>query len=329
MLLSFFLPGSRNRMGHALIGIFSQVVSVMSDPFEAVASVLPYELRRSALSLTAEQQRMAEEIRLRVGYPVRVVIGAGEITPSSKATVMPDDLQTVLEMACEHSVHAALERMRSGFITVRGGHRIGICGEVIAEQGKIIGFRRPSSLNLRIAREVKGASAGLAEFLIEEDRLTSTLIIGLPGAGKTTLLRDLIRSISMGDGVPPHRVGVVDERGELAAVWNGAPQMELGPQSDVLDGVPKAEGMLFLLRGMNPQVLAVDEITNPEDIPAILQVSGCGTAVLATIHGKNWREVLMRPAYQKLMEQRIFRKAVMVNRTGTGERKWKVEEITC
>lgn len=299
------------------------------DPFDQIVRFLPSGLQTSVNQIEERGKRCAEEVRLRVGYPVSVVMGGMEYCPNSACVVSGEDLQTVLELASEHSVHTAMERMRAGYITVRGGHRIGICGEVIRDHGKIVGYRRPSSLNLRIAREVKDCAKGLAARLLVEDRLPNTLIIAPPGAGKTTLLRDLMRRISSGEETPSRRVGIVDERGELASLWNGCPQMDLGPRTDVLDGVSKAEGMLLMLRGMNPQVLAVDEITHPDDRNAIALAAGCGVSVFATIHGRDQSDLRLRPVCRELMQMNIFRAAVLVECGQDGKRSWRVEEIKC
>lgn len=299
------------------------------DPFDQVKSFLPIRLQNVLCNLEKEKRAKAEEIRLRVGQPLRIVVDANEYCPDSEFSVRPDDLYTALEMASEHSVHTALEQIRGGFVTVRGGHRIGICGEAITESGRVMGFRRPSSLNIRIAREIKGAANQIVEQITDGDRLKNTLIIAPPGAGKTTVLRDLIRRLSSGDRIKSQRVGVIDERGELAALWNGVPQMDLGAQTDVLDGVPKAEGILFLLRGMSPQIIAVDEITHPDDIYAITLAAGGGASILATIHGDNQQNLLMRPVCRELLKQKIFQCAVLLGSESNGNRRWKVEEMLC
>lgn len=298
-----------------------------AEPLEQIGGFLPRRLRDALMGVPGVVRPRVEEIRLRVGRPMYLTLDGGEFCPRPAVIPTTEDLHTVLELASDHSVHAALERMRGGFITVNGGHRIGICGETIAENGKILGFRRPSSLNIRVAREVKTAAEGLLPCLLKEDRLPNTLIAAPPGAGKTTLLRDLIRRLSCGEGIRGQRVGVVDERGEIGAVWAGMPQMDLGPRTDILDGTPKAEGLLLMLRGMNPQILAVDEITHPDDIRAITLAAGCGVSVLATIHGKSRTELLTRPLCRELLEQNMFRQIVTVERGKNGERFWKVEEI--
>lgn len=298
-------------------------------PFNKVAALLPFDLRKPVLSLPDELQEQAEELRLRTGFPAAVVGPEGENEIPSSPVVEEGHLSTVLEVASQSSVHTVLERVRNGFVTVQGGHRIGLCGSAVVEGGTLINFRRLSSLDLRIAREVKGLAREIGPRLFEQGELSSTLIVAPPGAGKTTLLRDLIRCLSDGDGVPPRRVGVADERGEVGALWEGCPQMDLGRRTDILDGVPKGKALLFLLRGMNPQVLAADEITHPQDVEAMCQAAGCGVTLLATAHGSDIKGLALRPVYQELLSQGIFRKVVLICRNPRGEREMRVEELPC
>ncbi len=155
-----------------------------------------------------------------------------------------------------------------------------------------------------------GVARPLLPQLAEGGELSNTLILSPPGLGKTTLLRDLIRCVSLGEGVRPRRVGVADERGELGA---GALRRHLGPRTDVLENCPKAAALLMLLRGMAPQVLAVDEITAPEDLRAIQEAAGCGVTLLATAHGGSWEELRLRPLYRELLDQGIFRTFVVLS----------------
>lgn len=296
-------------------------------PFEMVAALLPLELREKVLSLPAQEQNCAEELRLRVGTPVQMVMQGREDCFLQTRAIQMEDLYSVLEQASHHSVHTVLERMCSGFITVRGGHRIGLCGLAITEDGKSKGFRQLSSLNLRIAKEIKGGAERIISELVEDGMLLNTLIVAPPGAGKTTLLRDLIRCVSEGCSLSSRRVGVVDERGELGALWQGMTQMDLGKRTDVLEGLPKADALLMLLRGMNPQVIAVDEITEPADTKTILQAAGCGVTLLATAHGTDVEEMKLRPVYRELFQWNIFRRAVMIQIMENGKRKIRVEEI--
>lgn len=297
-------------------------------PFDQAAALLPHELRQLTMALPRAERIVAEELRLRVGQPVLVTLPEGEAALPRSPVLSEGHLRAVLEFATQASAHTALERVRRGFVTVRGGHRLGLCGTAAVQDGKIHNLRRLSSINLRIAREIKGIGEQPLRWLRREGGLPSVLILAPPGAGKTTLLRDIIRGLSDGAAGPPLRVGVADERGELGALLDGAPQMELGAHTDVMDGCGKAEGLLMLLRGMNPQVLAMDEITAPEDIDALELAAGCGVALLATAHGKTVRDLERRPLYRKLLEGRIFQAALLIEREG-GRRAFRLERLPC
>ena len=237
-----------------------------------------------------------------------------------------DDLRQVVENATQASAHTALDRVRQGFVTLRGGHRVGLCGSVVKREGQIVTLRDISSLSVRVARSVPGQARGLLPQLMEQGVFLSTLILAPPGAGKTTLLRDLVRSLSDGAAGTPLRVGVADERGEIAALWQGEPQLYVGRHTDVMDGCSKAEGLSILIRGMNPQAMAVDEITDPADVRAITEAAGCGVALMATAHGAGREDLTRRPVYRALLENGIFRRLVVIERQG-GRRAVRVEVL--
>lgn len=208
-------------------------------PFDQAAGLLPFGLRQLALSMPQTERIVAEELRLRAGRPLSVTLPEGESVLPGSPIISPDDLRTVLEIATQASAHVALERVRHGFVTVRGGHRMGLCGTAVVKDGAIHNLRELSSLNIRIARQVTGVGDKLLLQLRDGGALPSVLVLAPPGAGKTTLLRDMIRGLSTGVGGLPLRVGVADERGELGAVYDGVPQLDLGPHTDVMDGAPK------------------------------------------------------------------------------------------
>lgn len=293
--------------------------------FEQAASVLPLELRQEALDLPAVSKLRVEELRLRTGWPVSAVFPEGELSLSGPK-VRPEHLEQLLELASRASVHAVLEQLNQGFVTIQGGHRVGLCGTVAQEGGQTRALRNLSSASVRIARQFPGIAAEVAGQLFEDKRLQNTLLLAPPGAGKTSLLRDLIRVISEGEGVPPLRVGVVDQRGELGAAWQGVPQLDLGRRTDLLDGCPKALGLMMLLRAMNPQVLAVDEVTAPEDVEALLSTGGCGVALLATLHGRNREDLKRRALYRDLVGAGLFRRLITIEGQGD-QRKYRVEVL--
>ncbi len=195
------------------------------------------------------------------------------------------------DIAAEFSRYASIETLRQGFLPVRGwlpGGTLRLrCGE-----GR--GGHQSETDLLRCDPHFQGAEghrAGRGPRLFRDGRFVSTLLLSPPGGGKTTLLRDLVRQLSQGEGVPPQRITLIDEREEIAVMYRGQPQMDVGPRTDVLSGCPKALAIPMALRAMNPQIIAVDEITVREDLRAISQAAGCGVALLATIHAANVEEL--------------------------------------
>ena len=295
------------------------------NAFQQAAEVLPPRLRRLVMELPQEEQQCGEELRLRVGFPLSVVFPEGERSLDG-AAIEPGDVELLLERASGASVHSVLEQLREGFITLEGGHRVGFCGTTVVEQGKITFLRDLSSASIRVARQIPGLAQNLAPKLFGAGALQSTLILAPPGAGKTSLLRDLIRTLSDGDCVPAHRVGVVDPRGELGAAVGGKMQLDLGCHTDLLNACPKAQGLLLLLRAMNPQVLAVDEVTAPEDVQAICDAAGCGVVLLATVHGRDREDLKRRQLYRQLLELGVFRRLVTIEGRGA-QRRYFVEVL--
>jgi stage III sporulation protein AA len=293
--------------------------------FDQAAGCLPRSLRLAALGMDEPTRRRCEELHFRVGRKFCWSDAEGEYpVPQGPEQVRETDLRLVVELATGSSFHSALEGIRSGYIPLPGGHRLGLCGTVTTEEGEVKNFLHLSSLNLRIAREKPEAGAGLLPQLCAGGRLESTLILSPPGHGKTTLLRDLVRRLS--DGTSSLRVGLVDQRGEVAALRQGVPQLDVGRHTDVMEGCPKGVGLMLLLRGMNPQVLALDEITQPEDVEGLLQGAGCGVSLLATAHGRDREDLARRPLYAPLLRGGIFTHLLRIDLV-EGKRVYTLEDF--
>lgn len=295
--------------------------------YQAAAQMLPSRLRKAAMSLSMEDQLAAEEIRLRAGRPLSVLLPTKEV--ELETVVEPEELETVCDLATEFSRYAAAETIRDGYLTTRGGFRVGLCGTAVMKDGVNTNLRDLSSAVIRIAREQCGIAEKLLPQLVQDGVLRNTLLLSPPGGGKTTLLRDLVRGLSTGNNLcPGQRVALIDERGEVAAVYRGEPQMDVGLRTDVLDNCPKALGIPMVLRAMNPQIIAVDEITLQEDLRAMSMAVGCGVRLLATIHAGTIGELLEKPLYAELLKNRVFELAVLITRQN-GKRVYRVEEVPC
>ena len=292
--------------------------------YQNAAAVLPLRLRREAMALPEERQALAEELRLRVGRAMTVLLPEGEVPFS--VTVEQEDLEGLCNIASDFSRYASAESLRRGYLSVRGGCRVGFCGSAVMKEGSLAGLRDFSSAAIRIPRERRGIGEPLAPGLFREGRFRSTLILSPPGGGKTTLLRDLVRCLSSGTGCPETRVALADERGEVAVCRQGRAQMDLGPRTDVLDGCPKAQAVPLLLRCLNPQVIAVDEITAAEDIRAMTMAANCGVGLLATIHALDGEELRRKPLYEDLLRSGAFAQAILIE-SQEGQRSYRWEEL--
>lgn len=276
------------------------------------------------------------EIRLRAEKPVIVVLngteyfltktGAFTKEESAAEKIGQKGLDTILNHICNYSVYAYEDEIRQGFLTVQGGHRIGVAGQAIMRtEGEIKNMKYISFLNIRISHQILGAADCILPFLYDNDRIYNTLLISMPGVGKTTLLRDIVRQVSDGNRhAEGMTVGVVDERSELAGCFQGVAQNDLGIRTDVLDACPKAFGMMMLLRSMAPKVIAVDEIGNRQDEEAIRQVTRCGVHILATIHGSGMEDLKNSAIGRNLLEERIFERYIVLEKAGNRQVKQTV-----
>ena len=279
---------------------------------ESFFSVLPPALAAGLRALPAPEREAVQELRLRCGRLASYLAGGQErVLPCGAKGYEVDAacLRTVVNKATLYSRYAAGDQLRQGFVTLPGGHRLGLCGQAVTEDGTIRTLKEITSVNLRIARQHRGVGAQAGAFLRRHPG--STLIAGPPGCGKTTLLRELIRSLSDTAG---QRVGVVDERFELAACHDGSPGFDLGCRTDVLSGAGKEEGVYMLLRTMNPDWIAVDEITDDRDLDALLRSSFCGVRILATAHIFSRADLTARPLYARMCAAGLFENLIRMDK---------------
>ena len=269
-----------------------------------------------------EQERMdfseLQEIRLRIGQPVTVLYQNEElILPtmySEKKRLGKQEMKETIEHIRNYSLYAYEHELKQGFITIEGGHRVGMAGQVIMEGGKIKNMKYISSINIRVSHEVLDCANKIFPYITYNKQMYHTLIISPPRCGKTTLLRDVIRQISDGNRwIKGCTVGVVDERSELGGCYLGVIQNNLGMRTDILDRCPKADGMIMLIRSMAPQVVAVDEIGAKEDVHAIEYAMHCGCKMLATAHGDSMEEICKKPIFEKLIREKRFERYVILS----------------
>ena len=265
---------------------------------EQLLKLFPLHMREKLKKADIDQSTL-EEIRIRAGQPLMFLYGDGEYFLEENSDTLcrqcrhgyrmtRSDLEEMVGFLCNYSMYAYEEQLRMGYLTLRGGHRVGVAGEVALQQGKIVRLQHIYFLNIRIAREKKGCAKPLVEAVRDAHGIYNTLILSPPGVGKTTYLRDAIRILSEGDDTHAGlKVGVVDERSELGAEYLGIPQNDLGPRTDVLEGAGKREGIYMLLRSMSPQVIAVDELGAKDDFEAVTRAFHSGCRLIGTVHGES------------------------------------------
>lgn len=270
---------------------------------------------------------LLEEIRIRINRPILLKIGQEE--KKIEHIVTSEEILETLQHICDNSIYSYQNQICNGYITMQGGHRVGITGNAVIKDGKVININYVSSLNFRIAKQVLGASNKIIKYIIneEENTIYSTLIVSPPGVGKTTILRDLIRKLSNGIEQINYRginIGIVDERGEIAAMYRGVPQNDVGIRTDVLDNVTKALGMTMLIRSMAPKVIVADEIGNKNEVEPIMQAVCSGIKGIFTAHGACIEDIKLNPTIRELADNGVFERIIFLS---DKKEKGEVEKI--
>ncbi len=297
--------------------------------YDSVIENLCEELNTVLNRIPSNYKDRVEEIRLRNNRPLTIFCGTkdyfvsmmGDVNshPSKAMIVNENHIKNTFQLISNYSVYAYAEEIKNGYITIRGGHRVGIGGKVVYNSNGVEKIQNISSLNIRIGRQILGVSDSIIPCLVNAPKtFYNTLIISPPQCGKTTLLRDIVRNLSNGFyplNLQGFKVSVIDERSEIAGMYNGIAQNDVGVRTDILDGCLKSDGIMMAIRSLSPDIIAVDEIGGKKDVEAIHEALRAGIKLIATIHGSSLEEVRSKSSMKDLFEEKIFDRFIILDRS--------------
>lgn len=310
---------------------------------EEIINSLSVNLREKIKSIS-NQNINIEEIRIRSQRPLiinfnnkdyfyNINLNCLDTSVMNSYIVTKEDVEQTFQLICKYSIHSFMDDIKKGFITLRGGHRVGLVGKAIIEDREVKNIKHISSLNIRVSREVKGCSNKILNHVIKDKTsVNNTLIISPPQCGKTTLVRDLIRNLSNGNpdyGFSGIKVALIDERNEISGSYLGIPQMDVGIRTDIIETCPKNVGIMMLLRSMSPNVIVTDEIGNLDEINALYTALNSGVSLITTVHGDSIEDIKNRKELNKLLDKELFKKVIILsNKSGPGtiEKIYDLEE---
>ena len=294
--------------------------------YDEIYKILPGTIGNSIKQFLMEDK--IQEIRIKVGKPIILNLAFEEKVLDYIPT--REDLRYLITKISNYSLYAFEEEIKQGYITLKGGHRVGLAGECVMSKGEVRTIKNISSLNIRICKEVIGASNKVMRLITENDRVYNTLIVSPPKCGKTTILRDIAKNLSNGMyqiSLKGKKVTIVDERSEIAACYNGIPQMNVGIRTDILDNCLKKSGMIMAIRSLSPEVLICDEIGTEGDLEALNMAFNSGVNIIVTVHGYDINDIYNRKVFKELIDNCVLERIIVLsNRRGAGtiEKVYKV-----